>query len=343
MHYKTSGNKFFILLFIFSFLLIQCSSKDSPHVKSTGFPDDFPIIKNSYDGNKPLFGEGGNLAKNKEEHQAEIALFGKNPVVFIHGNGTHYSYWTEEKMYGTPFKKLLLQKGYPPEAIWTFSYQGQDPNNPNMGRANNPKPARDSIEEVRQFIDAVLAYTGASKVDLIGHSLGCHMARGYALGLTKNAPYFESSLRRLDKIGSMILLSGVNYGIGLQYPAGDWNSDGDLFTNSVQNNFTMFDGAVNLTPSSIYYYAVYSKYDFPHAMYLSLGEGYPLGGVVNTSRLGSAPCFEIPENYQSMGSVFNYSSTNHGGLSYLTTTHMYLGRDAKIFEEHIYPNLNKNK
>ncbi len=335
-----------------SFLLVQCSSKDSPNVdnfsvNNHGFPNDFPIIQNSYDGNKPLFGEGGNSAKNKQEHQDEIASFGKNPVIFIHGNGGHYSNWTKEQGIGMPLKKFLLQQGYPQEAIWAFSYQGNSPTIPNGGNANQGlSPARDSIKEIREFIDAVLAYTGASKVDLIAHSLGCHMARGYALGLTKDAPYFEPSLRRLNKIGSMILISGANYGLGTVFweEGSDWKSDGDLFKKGVQNNFTMFDEGVEVSPGTIHYYTIYAKYDYPQSTYITFGKGHP-ENPTNTSELaGSAGSFMIAPGY---GNTFPYSEEDKGsyadfGLPYLDTNHVFQIIDPKIFEEHIYPNLNKN-
>jgi triacylglycerol lipase len=81
------------------------------------------------------------------------------PVVLLHGLGARMS---ENWGYVSP---RLAERGY---CVFALTY-GMDPRLPNRG---GTIPAQESAPEIAEFVDRVLAETGAQKVDLVGHSEG---------------------------------------------------------------------------------------------------------------------------------------------------------------------------
>ncbi|MFB7999310.1 esterase/lipase family protein [Streptomyces sp. NPDC056002] len=81
------------------------------------------------------------------------------PVVLIHGT------FANERLNWDSLSPLLHNNGY---CVFTFNYgsEGIDPVNDGLG------PIENSAVELRDFVDQVLAATGVSQVDLVGHSQG---------------------------------------------------------------------------------------------------------------------------------------------------------------------------
>ncbi|THB64448.1 MAG: hypothetical protein D6B26_04955, partial [Spirochaetaceae bacterium] len=256
------------------------------------FPADFPVITDQGGLGKgsAIGGFGGSTELDREQHRKEIQASGRRPVVLIHGNGTPSVVWQDAVWPGSEpvdfsIQKGLKEAGYPDSHIWALSYQGE--RGTLDGERANMEPARSNIADVRAFIDAVLEYTGASQVDIIAVSMGCHMTRGYLLGFQADGS-FNPSDRRLDKVAHAILVSGANYGLG-RSNSEDWNSHGRLFSTDPaiagQNNFMLVDGQVDLTPGDVQYYTISAEYDFTQAMYEYTGGNHPLKPE-HTSRLG---------------------------------------------------------
>lgn len=82
-----------------------------------------------------------------------------NPVVLFHGLGATMG---ENWAYFSP---VLKAQGY---CVFALTY-GMDPRFPNRGGTISVK---ESAPEIGAFVDRVLAETGASKVDVVGHSEG---------------------------------------------------------------------------------------------------------------------------------------------------------------------------
>ena len=253
-----------------------CSVRDNGGVIAPvplGFPDDFPALVDcgGRGAGGVLTGFGG-ARTDRSNHR---------PVVLLHGNGTpaqeiwkHYSAW-------------LLEAGYAPGDIWAVNYLGRD------GGAENPGAFRNNVNDVRLFIDAVLGYLGVDRVDIVALSLGCHLARGYLLGGTEEGA-FDPALRRADRIATLVLVSGANYGLGIGIDDPDWSSASDLFSPDAQNSFIRVDGLDDHTPFSetLRYVTIFSVNDYPQTLYNRLGGGHP-SGVANTSMLIGAENIEI--------------------------------------------------
>ena len=84
-----------------------------------------------------------------------------NPVVLVHGFVATAAYWQT-------LAPLLINNGY---CVYALTY-GQIPTLPYQGGF---APMEQSAAELATFVDQVLAATGATKVDLVGHSEGTLM------------------------------------------------------------------------------------------------------------------------------------------------------------------------
>lgn len=89
----------------------------------------------------------------------------REPVIFIHGNGDTAAGW--DKSY-----REFKSQGYQDSELYGLSWgTGRV-----MDAAGNYH-SKKYLEEVRAYIQAVKEYTGAEKVDVIGHSMGVTLGR----------------------------------------------------------------------------------------------------------------------------------------------------------------------
>ena len=133
----------------------------------TSFPAGFPTIVDASLGTPVLgFGASGPVHRT--------------PVIFLHGNND------------TPFPTLcnaagkihdlaqaFVDRGYSPSEVWGLGYQGDQcdlaasPTN----RSGVAHTTSANVDDLARFVEAVLEYTGAKRVDIVGHSLGGTLAR----------------------------------------------------------------------------------------------------------------------------------------------------------------------
>jgi hypothetical protein len=140
------------------------------------------------------------------------------PVIFIHGNS--------DKAYGdittqTGWKatrEYFISKGYTNAELYAFTW----------GPANALLSAQqyhsyEYLSEIRAFIQAVKEYTGATKVDIISHSMGVTLARKAIKGGTGNdiaaggAYNLGSALTLID---AFVGIAGANRGLVSCYLSG---------------------------------------------------------------------------------------------------------------------------
>jgi pimeloyl-ACP methyl ester carboxylesterase len=133
----------------------------------TTFPADFPVIVDASLGVPVIgFGAAGRVRRT--------------PVVFLHGNND------------TPFPtacnplgnihamtQFFADHGYAASELWGLGYQGDQCDlgaNP-TNRSGGAHSTVANVPDLRRFVHAVLDYTGARQVDIVGHSLGVTLAR----------------------------------------------------------------------------------------------------------------------------------------------------------------------
>ena len=100
-----------------------------------------------------------------------------HPVIFIHGNSdsalgysSAFTGWTSSIQY---FKS----QGYTSAELYATTWGPA-----NAFLASNQYHSQDHMNRIRAFIQAVKAYTGASKVDVVAHSMGVTLTRKAIIG-----------------------------------------------------------------------------------------------------------------------------------------------------------------
>ena len=158
----------------------------------TSFPGGFPTILDASLG-VPVIGFG---ATGPVE---------RTPVIFLHGNNDT-PYPTLCNPYGNmhDFAQYFLDHGYAASELWGLGYQGDqcDLLADQTHRSGTAHTTVANIPDLRAFVHAVLDYTGAKRVDLVGHSLGVTLARAW----TK-----EDHAWRL--VRRLVAVDGPNHGI----------------------------------------------------------------------------------------------------------------------------------
>jgi len=137
-------------------------------VVGTSFPTGFPVIEDASLG-VPVIGFGA-------EGRAT-----RTPVIFLHGNGgTPYD--TGCGMWPTRIQAMaqyFADNGYSPGELWALGYQGTQcdlidnpANNSSLAHTNTA-----NVHDLRRFVAAVLASTGAKNVDIVAHGMGVTLMR----------------------------------------------------------------------------------------------------------------------------------------------------------------------
>lgn len=130
----------------------------------------------------------------------------RTPVVFLHGNNDTPYPTSCNGSYGAPraFAQHFLDRGYAPKELWGLGYQGDqcDLLTDQRRRAGEAHTTLANVPDLRAFVRAVLDYTGAEQVDVVGHSLGTTLAREW---MRQDGAY--GTVRRL------VGIDGPNHGI----------------------------------------------------------------------------------------------------------------------------------
>lgn len=105
----------------------------------------------------------------------------RTPVIFLHGNNDTPYPTTCNGSYGAPqaMAQSFADAGWAPSELWGLGYQGDQCDLPadETRRAATAHTTLANVPDLRVFVKAVLAYTGAKQVDIVGHSLGATLAR----------------------------------------------------------------------------------------------------------------------------------------------------------------------
>jgi len=154
-------------------------------------------------GNVPAFG-GKSRAGEKVT---------KEPVIFIHGNSDSAAGW-KGSIEG--FSKA----GYKQSDMYAMSW---GPANPM--KAGEQHHSKKYLEEVRAFIEAVKKYTGAEKVDVIGHSMGVTLARKAIQGGDGYDPIarqkYDLGGALTSSVDTFVGIAGANHGLAAALWTGD--------------------------------------------------------------------------------------------------------------------------
>jgi pimeloyl-ACP methyl ester carboxylesterase len=133
----------------------------------TTLPAGFPVIEDASLA-KPVLGFGAAGAVTR------------TPVIFLHGNNDS-PFPTACNRYGRAqaFAQYFADNGYAPSELWGLGYEGDQCDLPadQTLRARIAHTNQANVPDLRRFVAAVLAFTGARQVDIVAHSLGVTLAR----------------------------------------------------------------------------------------------------------------------------------------------------------------------
>ncbi len=138
----------------------------------------------------------------------------REPVIFIHGNSDSAAGWQKSiEHFGA--------QGYKPSEMYAMTWGPQSPL-----LASQQHHSRKNEQEVRAFIQAVKEYTGAEKVDVIGHSMGVTLARKAIQGGDGFDPYagggaYDLGAPLTDSVDTFVGIAGANQGLASCALTGD--------------------------------------------------------------------------------------------------------------------------
>lgn len=112
----------------------------------------------------------GGALPGSVDWQCQPAADRPNPVVLVHGTGGG-----AQTNWGA-YAPLLSNEGY---CVFALTYGAHDAPWP-LSAIGGMRPIEDSAAELAEFVDRVLVVTGASKVDVVGHSQGTIVPSYYA-------------------------------------------------------------------------------------------------------------------------------------------------------------------
>jgi pimeloyl-ACP methyl ester carboxylesterase len=201
----------------------------------TSFPADFPVIENFYLGTE-VIGFGSDVG-----HVRHV------PVIFLHGNNdTPFATVCNPFGHVHDFAQFFVDNGYQPSEVWGLGYQGDqcDLLQDNTRRSGVAHTTAAAVPLLREFVQAVLKFTGARRVDIVAHSLGVTVAREWMV--QDNA---------FALVRGLVAIDGPNHGIINCSPA--------------LANFYRLPANGGFTPSS----AVCDEYGSDHTQLLSVLNG----------------------------------------------------------------------
>jgi pimeloyl-ACP methyl ester carboxylesterase len=250
----------------------------APPSIGTTFPDHFPVIRNFYLG-APVIGFGSNIGR--VEHV---------PVIFLHGNNDT-PFATACNPFGRiqAFAQFFLDHGYRPSELWGLGYQGDqcDLLQDNTHRSGVSHTTAAAVPILREFVQAVLDFTGAKRVDIVAHSLGVTVAREWMLQ--------DNAYR---KVRGLVAIDGPNHGIidcspspanFYQLPSGGGFTPSSAVCDEYGSDHTQLLTVLNAageTPPPTGYLVIRNKPGTPDFVYNSLADGV-LPGVPAEDRDGN--------------------------------------------------------
>lgn len=110
-----------------------------------------------------------------------------NPVLFVHGYGSDSYIWFD-------MINKFVSDGWPREMLYAYRFSGPLDYYDGVNAKN--------AAEIAEWVDQILAETGAEKVDIVAHSMG---------GLSSR--YYVKFLGGIDKVDDYVCLGSAQHGL----------------------------------------------------------------------------------------------------------------------------------
>lgn len=137
-----------------------------------------------------------------------------NPIVFFHGN-SDVAVGTNDKFTGfSETIQYFLDQGYKKSELYITTWGPGE-----KAQATKQVHSKEYLEYLRAFTEAVIAYTGANKINIISHSMGVTLGRRVIKGGKVNAAPMPFNLgpSLANKVETFIGIAGANWGLTTCY------------------------------------------------------------------------------------------------------------------------------
>lgn len=158
---------------------------------------------------------GGSYGGRTSAGQAVV----NQPVIFIHGNSDSALGYNSAETGWTSSIQYFKSQGYTSAELYATTWGPA-----NALLASNQYHSKDNLTRIRAFIQAVKAYTGATKVDIVTHSMGVTLARKAIIG---GSAYDSSAggnyslgAALTSSIDTFVGIAGANRGLVACYNTG---------------------------------------------------------------------------------------------------------------------------
>lgn len=155
------------------------------------------------------FNRGGNSYGGKASASDTVV---NQPVIFIHGNSdsalgqsSTFTGWNASINY-------FGSQGYKKSELYATTWGDADPYYAAYQYHSKP-----NLQKIRAFIQAVKAYTGAAKVDVVTHSMGVTLTRKAILGGSgndsANGGSYNLGASLTSSVDAFVGIAGANWGL----------------------------------------------------------------------------------------------------------------------------------
>ncbi len=179
----------------------------TPELSASGLSQDFRtwLTDKSYDpfhfARDNL--EGGSFGGRQFAGQ----VLRNQPVVFVHGNSDRaVGECTQGPIGWTAVIRQFMAAGYTPAELYATTWGPADPE-----KAGDQVHSSKYVQRIRAFMEAVLAYTGAERLDVIGHSMGVTLARRAIMGGKLDGHDLGPPLT--ERVDTFVGIAGANRGL----------------------------------------------------------------------------------------------------------------------------------
>ncbi|HVE86804.1 MAG TPA: alpha/beta fold hydrolase [Myxococcales bacterium] len=185
---------------------VSASSSGPAISKDTRFKPDFQRWLQSHGYGDYDFAKNPNSLPSFGGRSRSNEKLTRQPVILIHGNADTAAGWNQAV---ADYKKA----GYKDSEIYVMSW-----GDGKVSSAGNNYHSEHYLREVRGFIQAVKDYTGADKVDVVGHSMGVTLARKAIKGGTGDDQASPGGTYDLgkpisDEVDTFVGIAGGNKGL----------------------------------------------------------------------------------------------------------------------------------
>ena len=217
--------KYGFIVFVFSIFLIACSTESEDDlIKGNGSYETPTLLNKSpgtfqftshFDNWLQQNGYGsynfkGSIGYSYGGKTSSSETLNNQPIIFIHGNSDKAEGWGEPINY-------FLNNGYNTSELYAFTWGNANPYN-----ASSNYHSKEFLQRIRVFIQTVKNYTGAQKVDVIGHSMGVTLGRKAIKGgnAYDQAYGYYNLGTPLNYVDTFVGIAGANRGLTSCYYSG---------------------------------------------------------------------------------------------------------------------------